>query len=124
MPDFEFPDFPELPGFERPELDFELPEVKIPQRVTDAFNELGERFTNMLGLPDGFMQFQGRSPDFLIYVENPIRKLGDINLPSFRAELRLDELAQQSWVSMLRDMLLFIVVCLFLSSIVTVLRQA
>jgi len=78
----------------------------------------------MLGLPDGFMQFQGGSPDFLIYVENPFREFNGVKLPDMRAELNFSELAKQSWVPMLRDMLLFVLILMFLSSIVTVLRQA
>jgi len=60
------------------------------------------------------MKARPGNPDFLIYVENPIRNFSGIALPSFRAELDLNELARQSWVSMLRMMLLFIVVCIFL----------
>ena len=46
-----------------------------------------------------------------------------MQLPSFEASLDFDELAQQEWVPWLRSMLLFIVVFMFFSSVVTVLRQ-
>jgi len=50
LPEFELPDFPELLGFERPELGFELLPVEIPQRIYDGFAELRDRFTSFLGL--------------------------------------------------------------------------
>jgi hypothetical protein len=40
-----------------------------------------------------------------------------------RAELNFSELAKQSWVPMLRAMLLFVFIFMFISSVITVLRQ-
>jgi len=58
----------------------------------------------------------------LIYVENPIREFGGIELPQWRVELDMFALSQEPWVWMLRMMLLFMVLCRFFVSLVLVFR--
>jgi hypothetical protein len=123
---FDFPDIPGIDEVDVPELDFEFPLIEVPEWLRERLNELYDEFGRKFGfseMMDG-MNFRDREPAFLIYVENPIRAFGGIELPRWRAELDLRELSQQGWVSMLRMMLLFIIMYKFVSAIITVLRQA
>jgi len=99
--------------------------VEVPQRIIDGFNRLGEEFERKMGFKTwgDMMQPQPGVMDE-ICVFNPIRHFNGQTLPELRACLNFEELSQQGWVSPLRMVLLFMIVCMFISSIVTVLRQA
>jgi len=99
--------------------------VEIPKRIEEGFSRLWNEFSEKIGLEKftAMMQIVPGDPNFLIYVENPIREFSGITLPQWRVDLDLAELAQERWVSPLRMMLLFIVVCMFISSVITVLRK-
>ena len=124
------PSIPEFGDFEEPDYEFPTGGIAIPEwvreQVREGYGNLYNQFSSKLGFDKivDMMRIPSGSPDFLIYVENPIRNFSGIELPSFRKELDLNELARQSWVPMLRMMLLFIVVFMFISSVITVLRQA
>ena len=117
-PDFEW-------EFEGPEFEFPEGGILIPERITEGFSRLTEGFRSKLGIDvlSDILKPRSSDPSFLIYVENPLRDFGGIQLPRWRAELDLEKLSQESWVSMLRKMLLFIIVCMFISSFITILRK-
>jgi len=98
--------------------------VEVPQRIIDGFNRMREEFDRKMGLETwaGMLQPQpGVMEEICIY--NPIRNFNGKVLPEFRACLNFEELAQQAWVHPLRTVLLFMIICMFITSIVVVLRQ-
>ena len=97
----------------------------VPNRITEGFQHLRDGFASKLGFDTivSMMQPVPGEPDFVIYAKNPFPEFSGVSLPEMRAELNLNELAQQQWVSMLRMVLLFIVVMTFVSAVVTTLRQ-
>jgi len=113
-----------------PEYEFPSGGIVIPEwvreQVREGYGDLYDQFSSKLGFDKivDMMRITPSDPSFLIYVENPIRDFGGMQLPQWRAELDFGKLSQESWVPMLRMMILFIIVCMFISSIVTVLRQA
>lgn len=98
--------------------------VQIPQRLKDRFSKLRTDFVSKTGLNAFKNMFQYRAGKMdKLCVSNPIREFNGVELPEMKACLDLDELAQQSWVPLLRNVLLFMVVCMFVGAVVVVLRQ-
>jgi len=126
LPEFEFPNYPELPGFERPELDFELLPVEIPQRIYDGFAELRDRFTSFLGFEKLVEEIKRNAvftSDFKIVIENPFPNFAGLSDFRWRAEICLGELAKQSWVPLIRTILLFVIILMFISAVIVVLTR-
>ena len=108
------------------DLEFKVPEggVEVPERLKGGFGYLFEGIQKKLGfevLLDLMAPRPGKCP--CVYVENPIEKLNDFVLPRLRAELDLEELAQQTWVAPFRMVLFFMLFSGFVVVVVVVLRQ-
>ena len=118
------PPGPEGWGFEAPELEFPAGGVEVPQRIVDGFAALGERFIEKLGF-DVFGEMMRPVPGRMnqLCIENPFREFNGFQLPAMRGCLDFDELAQQEWVPGLRRVLLFMIVMMFVISIIVTLRQ-
>lgn len=118
------PPVPPVAEFDQPAYSFPEGGVVVPQRIRDGFTDLREGFSQKLGLGTfGEMMRPVPGQMDMLCISNPIRNFSGIALPEWKACLDFNELAQQDWVSPLRTMLLFVCVCMFFSSVITVLRQ-
>jgi len=61
---------------------------------------------------------------FVISIWNPIREFNGMPLPEWRVDVNLDELAGQEWMMMIRMALVFMLVMLFITSVINTLRQS
>jgi hypothetical protein len=108
--------------------------VEVPQDLKDGFFALRDGFLAKLGI-DSFIGMLKPVPgkmDKLCFTI-PFKQLADcvewgsVERPSGFEDkevcIDFDELAQEGWVSPLRNALLFMVVCMFMSVVVVVLRQ-
>jgi hypothetical protein len=121
------PDVPEVIDGDWAEWDsdVELPRVFIPDGIKERFLEMWDMMFGNFG--GGFimnkMEYR-KSRIEVLCIENPIKEFCEIKLPDYKACFDLEELAKSEWVFFFRNMLLFIVVCQFISSCVVVLRQS
>jgi hypothetical protein len=114
-----------MPFFSGRDYSFGEGGVVVPERFTEGLDRFMEGMQNKLG-GDSLVSMMRPVPGQLdrICIENPIRNFNGISLPSMRACLDFDELAQQWWVMPLRLFLLFIIVCLLGSSVYTIMWRS
>ena len=116
-----------VPGelkFERPDYEFPSGGIVIPQRINDGFTRLRDRFTSFLGLgklSEEIKRNAVSTSDFKIVIENPFQNFAGNSFPAMRAELDFGELAKQSWVPLVRTVLLFMIIWMFISAVIGVL---
>jgi hypothetical protein len=109
-------DFPELT--EKPDP------VEIPESIKQQYTELWNEFQNRLGADAIKNHLKVTSGSFDKFcIENPITEFNGYKLPEFKGCLDFDELAEESYMKLIRTVLLFMVVMMFISSVFVVLRQ-
>ncbi|MDR0522280.1 MAG: hypothetical protein LBH00_10570 [Planctomycetaceae bacterium] len=116
-------EFYKFPAFDLPN-NLTMPEFVLPDRITGGFGELKEAFGAKLGmglLTDMLQPALGEAWLFCIY--SPRIDLGIFVVEPMGGCLDFNELAQEQWVFLLRQFLLFVVVIFFVSAIFVTLRQ-
>jgi hypothetical protein len=115
--------------FVSPPYSFPTGGVTVPGWVSDGFVQIWNDFEGKMGMQKFLAAMEPR-PGKLdqLCIENPFSELEifpgkRVPVPEYKACLDFEELAAQAWVDPLRMVLLFVCVCMFISSIVVVLRQ-
>jgi len=98
--------------------------VEIPDRITQGFSEVWSSFKNRLGVDAFQAMMQPRiGQPALLCIENPFKDFNGFKMPVWKACLDLNELARESWVSVFRQILLFMCVSMFFGACVVVVRK-
>jgi hypothetical protein len=102
----------------------EIPPVTVPTRITSRFESLMDSFTSKLGGEELMKKLKVTSGSFGEFcIENPFKEFGGMKMPEFKSCIDFDKLANESYMKLIRQVLLFMVVLMFFSSVIVVLRQ-
>jgi len=104
-------------------MKFKLPRFAVPQRLLDTVEDLMARSGGLSNKLRGLTNVSTGDSGFSIVIENPFREFEGHLFPAMRSEFRMNDLADASWVPMMRTVLLFMVVLGFILSVIIVLRQ-
>jgi hypothetical protein len=127
------PPLPDFPIFDPPPYSFPEGGVEIPSRISEGLNDLRDEFSRKLGLGTFFEMMRPREGGlWCLTVVIPLKQFSDLanwgggqkeDFDDIEVKYCLSELAQQEWVPYVRKGVLFMVVCMFVSAVVTTLRQ-
>jgi hypothetical protein len=107
-----------------PDLVEKPDQVQIPESITQQYTALWNEFQSRLGAEAIKSHLKVTGGSFGKFcIENPIKELGSYKMPEIKACLDFNELAEESYMKLIRTVLLFMVVMMFISSVFVVLRQ-